>query len=183
MSIKNEMEQLVREEVRRAKELGSPEYAGCWCVICETDIVALALTLLPPLYCREETYGHASRFIKAGTIRDAVRTSLRRVGLRPKHHPGLPRSLQGDVALVNYTFEVGAEMVGPELERAASGCGCERCRTDTLAYALNRYPAKYGIAQGGRRNLDPSYLEFMRHELGLLIGQAARVVSAHPHHH
>jgi hypothetical protein len=182
MSIKNEMEQLVREEVRRAKDLGSPKYSGCWCPLCETDIVALSLTLLPPLYCREETYGHASRFIKAGTISDAIKTALRRVGLRPKHRPGVPRAIQGDVTLVNYTFEVGASMVGFELERTAAACGCESCRTDTLAYALNRYPAKYGIAQGGKRSLDPSYLEFMRHELGLLIGQAARVVTAHPHH-
>jgi hypothetical protein len=158
MSIKNEMEQLVRDEVRSVKEQGSPEYSGCWCVLCETDIVALSLTLLPPLYCREETYGHASRFIKPSTIRDAVKTALRRVGLRPKHRPGVPRSLQGNVALVNYTFEVGAEMVGSELERTAAACSCESCRTDTLAYALNRYPAKYGIAQEGRRNLDPSYL-------------------------
>jgi hypothetical protein len=138
--------------------------------------------MLPPLYCRAETYGHASRFIKAGTIRDAVKTALKRVALRPKHRPGVPRSLKGEVGLVNYTFEVGAEMVGAELDRASVACGCESCRTDTLAYALNRYPAKYGITQGGRRSLDPSYLEFMRHEIGLLIGQAARVVSAHPHH-
>lgn len=182
MSIKNEMEQLVRDEVRRAKDLGSPEYAGCWCALCETDIVAFSLTQLPPLYCREETYGHASRFIKPGTIRDAIKTALRRVGLRPKHRPGVSRLVPGDVALVNYTFEVGAEMVGSELERTATACSCDSCRTDTLAYALNRYPAKYGIAQG-RRYLDPSYLEFMRHELGLLLGQAARVVTAHPHHH
>jgi len=72
-------------------------------------------------------------------------------------------------------------MVGPALGRTASGCGCEHCRADTLAYALNRYPAKYGVTVDGPAQLAPTYLDFMRHELGMLIGQAVRVVSAHPH--
>jgi hypothetical protein len=73
-------------------------------------------------------------------------------------------------------------MVGPALERTSASCNCEHCRADTLAYALNRYPAKYGVTVDGRRSLHPTYLDFMRHELGMLIGQAVRVVSAHPHH-
>jgi hypothetical protein len=180
MSIKNEMEQLVREEVSRARAKGDGEHR-CWCTVCETDIVALALTMLPPLYCRTETFGHAAGLIKAGKIHDAVQAALKRVSLRPKHRVGSP-SHRGAVSLVNYTFEVGTEMVGPALGRITSGCGCEHCRADTLAYALNRYPAKYGVTVDGRRSLHPTYLDFMRHELGMLIGQAVRVVSAHPHH-
>ena len=63
MSIKNEMEQLVREEVRRARQSGVQKKEACWCPLCETDVVALSLTLLPPLYCRAETYGHAASLI------------------------------------------------------------------------------------------------------------------------
>ena len=73
MGVKNEMEQLVRDEVARAKAEGGPGYAGCWCPLCEIDIVALALTLLPPLYCRTATYGHAAGLIRAGTITSSVR--------------------------------------------------------------------------------------------------------------
>ena len=48
MDIKNEMEQLVREEVRRVREQAGAAESRCWCALCETDIVALALTMLPP---------------------------------------------------------------------------------------------------------------------------------------
>ncbi len=181
MSIKNEMENLVRDEVARARKAGGPGYTGCWCVLCETDIVALALTLLPPLYCRKGTVGNATGVIRASTISDAVQSALKRVSLWPKHRPGAVPTTMERVALVNYTFEVGTTMVGSPQIRSAIGCTCETCRSDTLAYALNRYPAKYGITRSGKRSLHPTYLDFMRYELGMLIGQAARVVSSHPH--
>ncbi len=182
MGIKNEMEQLVRDEVARAKKEGGPSDTGCWCPLCEIDIVALALTLLPPLYCRSTTYGHAYGLIKAGTITDAVQSALKRVGFRPKHRPGSSPTLLDEVALINYTFEIGAAMVDPALGLSASGCQCDECRSDTLAYALNRYPAKYGVTRDGRRSLDRTHLDFMRYELRMLIHQAARVVTSHPHH-
>jgi len=176
------MEELVREEVARAREQGAPGYTGCWCPLCETDIVALALTLLPPLYCRTEASGHAAGLVRAGTISDAVQSALKRVGHRPKHRPGTQPAVRDDISLVNYTLEVGAQMVGPALGLTATRCTCEACRFDTLAYALNRYPAKYGVTRGGRRSLHPTYLDFMRYELGMLINHAARIVATHPHH-
>ena len=182
MGIRNEMEQLVRDEVARIKLEGGPGYAGCWCPLCEIDIVALALTLLPPLYCRTATCGHAGGLIRAGTISDAVQSALKRVDLWPKHRPGTQSAGRNQLALINYTFEVGSTMVGSALGLSATGCSCDECRSDTLAYALNRYPAKYGVARDGRRSLHPTYLDFMRFELGMLINQAARVVSSHPHH-
>ena len=182
MGIRNEMEQLVRDEVARARQEGGPGYAGCWCPLCEIDIVALALTLLPPLYCRTATYGHAAGLIRAGTISDAVQSALKRVSLWPKHRPGTLPTRRDTVGLINYTLEVGSSMVGPALGLSATGCSCDECRSDTLADALNRYPAKYGVDRDGRRSLHPTYLDFMRYELGMLINQAARVVSAHPHH-
>lgn len=182
MDIKNEMEGLVRAEVDRLKETCASGADVCWCALCETDIVALALTLLPPFYCRQDTYGYAAGLNTSGKIRDAVQSAIKRVSMRPKHRTSAPGAFRGEINLVNYTLEVGAEMVGPAMGRSDSGCGCTQCRSDALAYALNRYPAKYGVIWGGRRNLNPTYLDFMRFELGMLITQAARVVSAHPHH-
>lgn len=182
MGIRNEMEHLVRDEVTRVRGEGGPGYAGCWCPLCEADIVALALTFLPSLYCRTESSAHAAGPIRHGTISDAVQSALRRVDMWPKHRPGTQPAVRDEIALVNYTFEVGAAMVGPALGRVATGCSCDECRSDTLAYALNRYPAKYGVARDGKRSLHPTYLDFMRFELGMLINQAARVVATHPHH-
>lgn len=182
MSIRNEMEHLVRDEVVRIRREGGAGYAGCWCPLCEIDIVALALTLLPPLYCRTENSAHAAGPIRPGTISDAVQSALKRVDMWPKHRPGTQPTRPDNIALVNYTLEVGTAMVGPAIGRTAAGCSCDECRSDTLAYALNRYPAKYGVARDGKRSLHPTYLDFMRFELGMLINQAARVVSTHPHH-
>jgi len=182
MSIKNEMEQLVRDEVARIKKEGGPGYAGCWCPLCEIDIVALALTLLPPLYCRTASHGNAGGLVRTGTITDAVQSALKRVDLWPKHRPGSKPLVRDMVSLVNYTFEVGSTMVGSALGLSTTGCTCNECRSDTLAYALNRYPAKYGVIRDGKRSLHPTYLDFMRFELGMLINQAARVVSSSPHH-
>ena len=150
MGIRNEMEQLVRDEVARAKAEGGPGYAGCWCPLCEIDIVALALTLLPPLYCRTATYGHAAGLIRAGTISDAVQSALKRVGLWPKHRPGtLPTAAGRDRARQLHLRGRLATMVGPALGLSATGCTLRECRSDTLAYALNRYPAKYGVTRAG----------------------------------
>ena len=182
MSIRNEMEAVVREEVARVRTGDGGTRRGCWCPVCEADVVALALTLLPPLYCREETTGTSASLTRAGKIADAVQAALKRVALSPKHPPGTLPTLRREVALVNYAYEVGATMVASALGRTGKRCCCETCRTDALAYALNRYPAKYGITHSGRRSLHPTYLDFMRYELGLLVNHAARVVSDHPRH-
>jgi len=182
MSVKNEMEAVVREEVARVRAGAGDAPPGCWCSLCEADTVALALTLLPPLYCREETSGTAASLISAGKIRTAVQAALKRVSLSPKHPPGALPTLRRDIGLINYAYEVGATMVASALSRTARACTCEHCRTDALAYALNRYPAKYGVTLSGRRSLHPTYLEFMRYELGLLVNHAARLVSTHPRH-
>jgi hypothetical protein len=184
MEIRNEMESLVRAEFSRIKaaESGDAGAARCWCTLCETDVVALALTLLPPLYCRGTASGYAPGLHTPGKIHDAVQSALLRVNLRPKHRSGESAAARAEVSLVNYTMEVGSEMVGRALGRSERGCACQECRSDALAYALNRYPPKYGVARSGRRTLQPTYLEFMRHELGMLVLQAARVVSAHPNH-
>lgn len=182
MGIKNDAEQLVRDEVARAKNAAGGGPAGCWCALCEMDIVALSLNMLPPQYCRAENYGYAAGLIRANSIAKAVRSAINRVALLPKHLPdGWPATAK-DAALVNYTFEVGAALIGSTLDRSGAACGCAHCRYDTLAYALNHYPAKYGVARGGRRRLQQDDLDFMRHELGVLLSKAARVILAHPHH-
>lgn len=181
MQLSNRMEELVREEVARLRAAPPAGPNTCWCALCETDVVALALTLLPAWYCHGAGRSNVDALAHAGKIHDAVRVAAKRVGLRPKHPVGAPGGRR-EVGLVNFTWEVGAAMLAPSFGRVPESCGCERCRADALAYALNRYPAKYGVALAGRRSLHPTYLEFMKRELGLLIGQAARVVAAQPQH-
>jgi hypothetical protein len=180
MDVKNEMENLVREEIAAIGRSRAGR-TGCWCSLCETDMVALALTLLPPMYCRTATYGYASGIATRNKIHDAAQAAVTRVSLRPKHRAGQPGGAR-HVSLVNYAWEIGAEMVSNALGNLRDGCRCEDCRSDALAYALNRYPAKYGVAESGRRKLNASYLEFMRHEIQMMITQAARIVAEHPHH-
>jgi len=181
MDVHNEMEALVREAVQEIRAKGTTGDT-CWCRLCETDIVALALTLLPPFYSRPGGQAWSAGLATASKIHDAVQSAAKRVSLRPKHRPGMVGPARGDVGLVNYTYEVGLQMVDPSVLASSAACTCPLCRADTLAYALNRYPPKYGVSAGGRRSLHPTYLGFMRRELGLLVSQAARVVGAKPQH-
>jgi len=181
MDVYNEMEELVREALREIRE-GSEGSDLCWCRLCETDVVALALSFLPPFYSRPGGQAWSAGLATSAKIHDAVQAAAKRVALRPKHRTGLMGPVRGEVGLVNYTYEVGLQVVGPAVMAAQGGCSCPQCRADTLAYALNRYPPKYGVSAGGRRSLHPTYVDFMRHELGLLVAQAARVVGAKPNH-
>ena len=182
MDVRNDMEELVRDEVRAVRDRAAGSRA-CWCPLCETDVVALALTLLPPLYTRlDGSNAWSTSLATTSKIHDAVQAAAKRVTLRPKHPPGRSAERRGEVGLVNYTFEVGLQVIGSAMSASATPCACARCRDDTLAYALNRYPAKYGVSTGGRRSLHPTYLDFMRHELGMLVTQAARLIGARPRH-
>ena len=127
MGIKNEMEQLVRDEVARARREGGPGYAGCWCPLCEIDIVALALTLLPPLYCRTATSGNAAGLIRAGTITDAVQSALKRVEPLAQAPPGHPADDAGRRSRSSTTRSRSApSMVGPALGLSAHGLQLRR---------------------------------------------------------
>ena len=63
------------------------------------DPALLALTLLPPFYCRSATYGYSTELTTNGKIHDAVQAAAKRVALRPKHRPGAPGGSRTDIAL------------------------------------------------------------------------------------
>lgn len=182
MEIKNEMEFFVKSEVRRRKERPGKGEKACWCALCEADIAALALNTLPSRYCHERNYGQTPLPAVREKVQPAVARAIDKVSQRPKHRPGRPDRVPGEVEVVNYAKQIGAPLVAPVLSAGGSACTCDQCRADTLAVALNHYPPKYGVNGSGRTSYQAHFEDFVRHELGQLIARAAKVVAARPHH-
>jgi competence protein ComFB len=182
MAIKNDMEFLVRKEVRRQHEQGGRGVDACWCSLCEADVTALALNQLPPRYCQEQNYGYSAAPGLGDKVRSAVTRAVEKVSRRPKHRPGRPDWLSGDPLVLNYAQKIGGDMVGSLLEQRPDACSCGQCRADALAYALNRYPPKYGVTAPGRESYQANFEDFIRHEMSQVLIQAARVVESRPHH-
>lgn len=182
MAIKNDTEFHVRTEARRRRERSGKGDDACWCALCETDILALALNQLPPRYCHEKNFGCAPSQGLGIEVRRAVDRAVAKVSQRPKHRPGRPLTSDDDIRLENYAQKIGSSLVGAILSPRSSACACDQCQADTLAIALNRYPPKYGVSYGGRRSYQEHYADFIRHEIGQALVQAISVVREHPHH-
>lgn len=182
MAIKNEMEFLVKAEVLKHRERADRERDVCWCSLCETDIVALALNQLPPRYCHEKNYGFVASRGGGDEVRGVVARAVQKVSRRPKHRPGKPQFLPADLRMENYAKKFGDAVIGAVLSPGKSACACEQCQADTLAYALNRYPPKYGVSYGGRESYQSNYEDFIRHEIGQVIAESAKVIRERPHH-
>ena len=182
MAIKNDMEFLVRTEVQRRLERSGGNDDVCWCPLCEFDILALALNQLPTRYCHEKNFGCAASQGFGNDVRNAVARAIQKVSRRPKHRPGRPLSGNEDIRMVNYAQTIGGALVGAVLSPESSACACDQCQADTLAFALNRYPPKYGVSHGGRESYQENYADFIRHEIGQVLVQAAAVVRERPHH-
>lgn len=182
MTIKNEMEFLVRKEVGRQRERGPQGVEACWCSQCEADIVALALNQLPPRYCQEQNYGYGSGPGVGEKVRAVVTRAVEKVSRRPKHRPGRPDWRTTDPAVHNWAQKIGADLVGALISQRPGACACEQCSADALAYALNRYPPKYGVSAPGRESYQAQFEDFIRHEMTQVLTQATRVVELRPHH-
>jgi hypothetical protein len=181
MAVYNWTEDAVRAEIERLKEGTGEQAESCWCALCEADVIALAMTTLPPRYCTKTT-ASPEEPASAGSVKSAVFSAASRVRRRPKHTPAHPEQQGSMVHLVNITFEEGAALVATLMHRSESACNCRICQHDTLAYALNRYPPKYGVVHGGRSNLPSYQRDFIRHELEIIISHAAGVVTNEPRH-
>lgn len=181
MAIKNDMEFRVRAEAARRRGRPERHEDPCWCLLCEMDILALALNQLSPRYCQERNFGLANAHGLGDDVRKAVADAIRKVSRRPKHRPGRPLHID-DVKMENFALRIGSALVGTILSPESSTCACEQCLSDALAYALNRYPPKYGVSYGGRESYQANYADFIRHEIGQALTQAAAVVREHPHH-
>jgi competence protein ComFB len=182
MAIKNDMEFHVRAEAQRRRERSEKEPDVCWCSLCEVDILALALNQLPPRYCHERNFGCTATLKLGDDVRHAVARAVQKVSRRPKHRPGRPLSSDDDIRMENYAQKIGSTLVGTVLSPESAACACAQCQADTLAYALNRYPPKYGVSYGGRESYQANYEDFIRHEIGQALAQAMAVVRERPHH-
>jgi hypothetical protein len=87
-----------------------------------------------------------------------------------------------DIRLDNFAQKIGSSLVGTIMSPGSAACACDQCQADALAYALNRYPPKYGVSYGGRESYQANYEDFIRHEIGQALVQAMAVVREHPHH-
>lgn len=182
MEIKNDMEFLVKAEVQERRESSVKENEICWCSLCEMDILALALNRLPPRYCHEKNFGCAISPGSRNDVHNAVARAIQKVSRRPKHPPGRPLTSNDDIRMENYAQKFGNSLVGAFRSPESPACACGQCQADTLAYALNRYPPKYGVSYGGRESYQANYGDFIRHEIGQVLTQAMAVVREHPHH-
>jgi len=182
VDIKNDMEHLVRREVSRRRADPRERRSLCWCPLCETDVIALALNSLPPRYCRSANFGIAASQGFRVRVREAVTGAIDKVSKRPKHRPGAPDRFRSEVVLEDFALKIGNALLEPCYAGFSEACSCEGCRADALAYALNRYPPKYGVSSPGRVSFQERYEDFIRHEIGEALVRARSTISANPNH-
>jgi hypothetical protein len=182
MPIKNDMEFHVKSEAQRHRERPRQGSDPCWCTLCEIDIIAFALNRLPPRYCHERNFGCTSLEQLGDEVRSAVSRAVDKVSRRPKHRPGRPPADTDGIRLENFAQKIGASLVGTIMSPGSAACTCDQCQADALAYALNRYPPKYGVSHGGRESYQANFEDFIRHEIGQALVQAMAVVRVRPHH-
>jgi len=145
-------------------------------------MMALALTSLPPRYatCRPCDVETEARM--AAAIRDEVVHARRQIECHPKHAKGAPVAAGEPVWVVNFPLEEGFRAVDAILRRHDLACDCWNCRCDMVAFALNRYPARYGVEHEGRTHLLEEHRDRMRDELSSFLVQAISVVTTVPRH-
>lgn len=182
MAIKNDMEYLVKAEVRKYRENCKTDQIFCRCPLCEADIFALALNHLPPRYCHEKNFGFTASQGLGNDVKKAVVLAVEKVNRRPRHRPGKPPPAADEVRMENYAMKIGDKVISAVLAPGSAACACGQCQADALAYALNRYPPKYGVSYGGRESYQANYEDFIRHEIGQALTRAAAVVRERPHH-
>ena len=181
MKLSNSMEQPVRMHLSRLRAQSPAGDETCWCPLCRADMMALALTSLPPRYAtRAGNFEIEAR--TAETIREEVVSALRQVGQRPKHEKGVALAAEAPVWVVNFPLEEGFRAVDMILRQHEGACDCWDCRCDMLAFALNRYPARYGVEHEGRTQLIEAHREQMREEITSFLEIAVKVVTTVPRH-
>ncbi len=180
ISIKNYTELAVKAEVTRRK--AALQNLCCWCDLCTMDVTALSLTTLPPRYCLERTYGPPGEQFYKVTVVPAVEKASARVKVRPKHRPGWREAHLHSIRMINFALEEGSSLVHTVMVENDIPCACTQCQADTLALALNGFPPLYGVEFDGVSNLPAAQREFFRHDLSMVLANAAKTVSVQPHH-
>lgn len=145
-------------------------------------MMALALTSLPPRYATCRPCDVEIEALLATAVRDGIALARRRVDRYPKHAAGAPVTAKAPIWVVNFPLEEGFRIVDAILRRHDTACDCWNCRCDMVAYALNRYPARYGVEHEGRTHLFEEQRERMRDELSSFLVPAISVVTTIPRH-
>jgi len=182
MKLSNSMEPAVRMHLGRLRAQSPAGDETCWCPLCRADMLALALTSLPPRYATSRTCDVEIETQMAAAIRDEVVLARRQIDRYPKHAKGSPVAAGEPVWVVNFPLEEGFRAVDAILRRQDMGCDCWNCRCDMVAFALNRYPARYGVEHQGRTHLIEEHRERMRDELSSFLVHAVSVVTTIPRH-
>ena len=182
MKLMNAMEQPVRLHLNRLRELSADGDETCWCPLCRADMLALALSSMPPRYATRRVGDVDADPQLAATIHGGVARARRQVERFPKHAKGAAVAAGEPVWVVNFPLEESFRAVDDILRRHEGACDCWHCRCDMVAFALNRYPARYGVEHEGRTHIFEDDRARMRAELESFLDLAVRVVVAVPRH-
>ncbi len=181
MGVMNEMERSVRARLPRLKE-ESARGVACWCPLCEKDIMAFALSALPPRYVRSRPSRPGWERSWGEDIDRALSQARLKVTRHPKHSRWAPESFAARVRLVNFSLEEGLDIVRGGSCANHGGCRCGGCEEDTLALALSRARPRYGVAQSGTGRLPHDAREELRRNISEGLDIASLHVAARPRH-
>jgi hypothetical protein len=183
MKLTNSMEQVVRAHLNQLRASSADGDEACWCPLCRADMMALALSSLPPRYAtRRFAAAEAGLHTTANNVHEKVENARRQVRRFPKHPVGKAVPAEAPVWVVNFPLEEGFRVVDEILRAHDGACDCWHCRCDMVAFALNRYPARYGVEHEGKTHLFDDDRAQMRAELSSFLDLAVRVVTTVPRH-
>lgn len=182
MKLSNSMEQAVRSHLDRTRAQSPSGDESCWCPLCRADMMALALSSIPPRYATRRRSEIEAETQMAATIHSGIVLARRQVERFPKHPKGAAVAAGAPIWVVNFPLEEGFRAVDAILRRHDEACDCWNCRCDMVAFALNRYPARYGVEHQGQTHLFEADREKMRGELAAFLEIAVRVVATVPRH-
>jgi hypothetical protein len=182
MKLVNAMEMTVKSHLQRLRAESPNGDETCWCPLCRADMMALALSSLPPRYATRRSHDLASDPKTAEAVLAEVLRAVRHVERYPKHPTGQAVAAGEPVWVVNFPLEESFRAVEAMIRSLDGACDCWNCRCDMVAFALNRYPARYGVEHGGITHLLDADREQMRDELASFLDLAMQVVLTVPRH-
>lgn len=182
MELSNSMEQAVRRHLTRNLAQSEAGDETCRCPLCRADTMARALSSLPPRYSTRRPGEVESDGPMAATVIDAVALARGQVERFPKHARDAAVAAGKPIWVVNFPLEEGFRAVDEVLRRHEGACDCWHCRCDAVAFALNRYPPRYGVEHEGQTHLFEQDRELIRGELSVFLDLAVKVVATAPRH-
>ena len=182
MKLANAMEQAVRGQLNVLRERAGSADDACWCPLCRADVMALALSSLPPRYATRRPGAHQPDPDHFATIAERVAEAVRKVARFPKHGAGAAVAAGEPVWVVNFPLEESFRAVDAMVRSRDDVCDCWNCRCDMVAFALNRYPPRYGVEHQGLTHLLETDRDQMRLELAWFLNLSLRVVATVPRH-